>query len=337
LATIEYRDFEDADEQETRLMSFLVRLPETTYRDDALKNFRAVDPDFTLGNAQAMMWLSQLAYETDDGDKIGRILKRFGLELLDFGANEVFAGFFRRQACFIVARGQSATFIAFAGTDPLKPQDVITDLTATQTPEGLHMGFADAVASVRSEVEKAIKSGGAGQPLFFTGHSLGGALATISAMRARDAGFQVKAVYTYGGARAGGRQFFDSYGPGLRNCTFRLVYGKDIVASVPPSSVGGLLGSLLGEFHHVGRLLHCRQHSFFAEPAPTKNDGNEPDDFLEAGINAVLDIVGNTPSLKMLQKLDPPILDDPNNDLPEEVRDHVPASYFRALQMPLSA
>ena len=88
-------------------MSFLVRLPEESYRADAFKNF-TVNADFTLGNAQAMMWLSQLAYETDDGNKIGRILKRFGLDLLEFGANEVFAGFFRRQACFIVARGQNA-------------------------------------------------------------------------------------------------------------------------------------------------------------------------------------------------------------------------------------
>ena len=50
-------------------MSFLVRLPEATYRDDAFEHF-TVDPEFTLGNAQAMMWLSQLAYETDDGKKI---------------------------------------------------------------------------------------------------------------------------------------------------------------------------------------------------------------------------------------------------------------------------
>ena len=315
-------------------MSFLVRLPEATYRDDAFEHF-TVDPEFTLGNAQAMMWLSQLAYETDDGKKIEKILTRFGLELLDFGTNELVRGLFRRKACFIVARRRGATFIAFAGTDPLKPQDVITDLVATRTPKGLHQGFADAVEFVQTRVEDAIGKGGAQQPLFFTGHSLGGALATISAMHARDAGFQVEAVYTFGGARAGDQKFFNSYGPGLGNCTFRLVHGKDIVASVPPSSLGGLLGGLLGDFHHVGRLLHCQQRSTFAGPAPTKNDGNEPDDFLEGGINAVLDILRHT-SLDVLGQLDPLSLDDPDNGLPEAVRDHVPASYFRALQMPLS-
>jgi hypothetical protein len=312
-------------------MSFLVRLPEDSYRADAFKNF-TVDAEFTLGNAQAMMWLSQLAYETDDGDKIGRILRqRFGLELLDFGINEVLSGFLKHKACFIVARGQTASFVAFAGTDPLKPQDVITDLTTTQTPESLHKGFAAAVASVQSKIEEKI--GGADQPLFFTGHSLGGALATISAMHARDHGFQVKAVYTYGGARAGGEQFFDNYGASLRNCTFRLVHGKDIVPSVPPSSVGGL-GIVLIEFHHVGRLVRCPQRSSFTEPAPTESDGNEPDDFLEAGINAVFNIFRHIPSFDPDQ-LDPRKLDT-NNDLPEQIRDHVPASYFRALKMPLS-
>ena len=315
-------------------MSFLVRLPEETYRDDALARFTA-SPDFTLGNAQAMMWLSQLAYETDDPEKIKTILTRFGLKFLDFGANELIPGSFRPKGCFIVARGRDATFVAFAGTDPLKPQDVITDLRARQTREGLHEGFAEATQSVQSKVENAIRSGGAQQPLFFTGHSLGGALATISAMLARDDGFQVRAVYTYGGARAGGQQFFDSYGPSLRDCTFRLVHGKDIVASVPPSSVPGPLGILLGKYRHVGRLLDCPPRSFFAEPAPTESDGNEPDDFLGAAINAVLDIVGHMPSLKLLKKTDPRKLDDPTNGLPDEVRDHVPASYFRALQKPL--
>jgi hypothetical protein len=250
----------------------------------------------------------------------------------------------QRRACFVVATRDDATFVAFAGTDPLKLQDVITDLNASVTREGLHQGFAEAAAAVQSSVEDAIRRGGTGKPLFFTGHSLGGALATISAKRTRDAKLPVTAAYTFGGARAGDRRFFDSYGPDLGRCTFRLVHGKDIVASVPPSLsegffnrlIGGLLGGLRGGFRHVGRLVRCPQRSLFNEPAPMENDGNEPDDFLEAGINAVLDIATHMPSPNILEQLDPRKLDDPNNDLPEQVRDHVPASYFRALKMPLS-
>ena len=330
-------------------MSFLVSLPEESYRDNAFAHF-TVDSNFTLGNAQAMMWLSQLAYETDEGEtrkgkKIKRILPRFGLDFLDFGTNELVSGLLRRKACFIVASRPDATFVAFAGTDPLKLQDVITDLNAEVTEEGFHQGFAEAAGAVQTTVEDAIRRGGVEKPLFFTGHSLGGALAIISAKRARDAGLQIKAVYTFGGARVGDQRFFDSYGPGLRSCTFRLVHGTDIVASVPPSLrdgfvnrlIGRLLGGLRGGFRHVGRLLHCPTRTKFAGPAPDASDGNDPDDFLAAGISAVGNIVTRVPpSLEGLPKLDPRTLDDPNNGLPDEIRDHVPASYFRALNMPLA-
>ncbi len=249
----------------------------------------------------------------------------------------------QRKACFVVASGHDATFVAFAGTDPLKLQDVITDLNAAVTREGLHNGFAEAAGAVQSKVEDAIRRGGAGKPLFFTGHSLGGALATISAMRARDAKLPVTAVYTFGGARAGDRRFFDSYGPDLRRRTFRLVHGKDIVASVPPSLsdgffsnlLGGLLGGVRGGFRHVGRLLHCLPRTKFAGPTPDENGGNDPDDFLRAGISAVRGIVMSIPNLDGPPKLDPRTLDR-NKALPDEIRDHVPASYFRALDMALA-
>jgi triacylglycerol lipase len=323
-------------------MSFLVRLPEESYRADAFRGFSAIAPDFTLENAQAMMWLSQLAYETDDLEKIKRILPRLGLDFLDFGPNELIPGLLRRKACFIVATRHDATFATFAGTDPLKLQDIITDLEAAPTPNGLHGGFAEAAGAVQSKVEAAIRRGGAGKPLFFTGHSLGGALAIISAMRAREAGLEITAVYTFGGARAGDQRFFDSYGPTLGSRTFRLVHGRDIVASVPPSLRDGLfnrligfLGGLRGGFRHVGRLLSCPRRSEFAGPVPQANDGNDPDDFVRAGIRAAAAILTRIPRFDDLRPPDPLTLDT-NKSLPEEIRDHVPASYFRALEMPLA-
>jgi hypothetical protein len=52
--------------QETRPMSFLVELPKKAYPANALDGFE-VRSDYKLENAQAMMWLSQLTYETADG------------------------------------------------------------------------------------------------------------------------------------------------------------------------------------------------------------------------------------------------------------------------------
>ena len=44
-------------------MTFLVELPRDEYPNDAMDSFR-VASDFALNNARAMMWMSQLAYDT---------------------------------------------------------------------------------------------------------------------------------------------------------------------------------------------------------------------------------------------------------------------------------
>lgn len=50
-------------------MSFLVELARGAYPDSALNGFTAT-PQFGLDNARAMMWLSQLAYETASKPKV---------------------------------------------------------------------------------------------------------------------------------------------------------------------------------------------------------------------------------------------------------------------------
>ncbi|WLB51707.1 lipase family protein [Bradyrhizobium japonicum] len=302
-------------------MSFLVRFPRASYRADALDGF-TVTPDFTPGNAQAMMWLSQLAYETDDRDKVDNILKALGLEMRGFGADTPATGLVPPKARFIVAVGRGATFVTLSGTDPLSIKDWITDFTLAPSPNVFHKGFAEAVDAVRSDIEVAIRSGGAGQPLFFTGHSMGGALANIAALRALDAGLRATAVYTFGGPRTGGQDFFEAYEP-LGESTFRLVNGNDIVPAVPPS--------LLGNFRHVGQMLRCASGSTFAGQVPESKEGNDPS-LLQVGLGAARNFHLKIPSIKELRDIDPRTLDQ-SDILPGFVRDHVPASYFRALSV----
>jgi len=306
-------------------MSVLVSLKPETYRADGLDGFK-VNPKFTLGNALAMMWLSQLAYEADDHpETVDEVLPKFKLTKLKLGDR----GPLERKASYIVAARMDATFVMFAGTDPLKPQDLITDADLNPLWNDLHHGFLDAVSKVQRDVEAAITdNGAAGRPLFFTGHSMGGALAQISAQLALESGLRATAVYTFGGARAGGQDFFDSYDPDLGNCTFRLVYGKDIVAKVPPS--------FGGTFRHVGQFLHCVQGSAFTDGPLAPSSGNDPDLPL-ASIPAVLGLLLSIPGI--VEELLESDLDarafDKLKKLPDEIRDHVPASYFRALKMPL--
>src|SRR5882724_4013623 len=100
-------------------MSFLVRLDEDKYPTNALDKFTATK-QFSLDNARAMMWLSQLAYETDDEPKVERILDRFKLNKLGFKTNEPATGLPPHSACVAIAEGHETTFVMFAGSDPGK-------------------------------------------------------------------------------------------------------------------------------------------------------------------------------------------------------------------------
>jgi triacylglycerol lipase len=62
----------------------LTKLPAELYRPDAFKQFSG-GTEFQIGNARAMAWMSQLAYETDEPEKIGKILQSFGLALVEGG------------------------------------------------------------------------------------------------------------------------------------------------------------------------------------------------------------------------------------------------------------
>lgn len=305
-------------------MSVLVSLKPDIYRDDALNGFTATR-QFTPGNARAIMWLSQLAYETDVERNVDDILAKFQLKKRLLGSNGPITGLLQRKASFIVAAGHGATFVMFAGTDPLKIGDWFKDFKLALEPNVLHEGFAEAVNSVMRDIQAVIANRGADeQPLFFTGHSMGGALANIAALRALEADVQATGVYTFGGPRAGGQDFFDRYTPKLGDRTFRLVRGHDIVPTVPP----GLAG-----FRHVGRILHC-PHGLPFEGSPSlSNAGNAPGPILTV-LSALSDFEFSLPDIEELAKIDPRTFDE-IEAIPDLVSDHVPASYFHALSITL--
>lgn len=309
-------------------MSFLVELARSAYPRNALGVFTAV-PRFNLDNARAMMWLSQLAYETADRSKVQSILDSWDLRLLAFVSNDPATGFPPHSACVVVAAGHGATFVTFSGTDPLKFEDWITDFDAVPSPDGLHSGFDDAVATVWPTIEAAIKTRPAAeQALFFTGHSLGGALAILAAARAAAAHLQPTAVYTFGSPRTGGATFFSDYTTLLGDSTFRLVHGTDVVACVPPSLPIG--------FRHVGRALQCPTDGVFdAQAALMSRDENRPD-LVDGLIEAGLADFRALRMFRLIRGIGPRPLDRFAALLPRMVRDHLPASYFRALSIPLS-
>lgn len=309
-------------------MSFLVQISESAYPGDAQDGFRAA-AQFNLDNARSMMWLSQLAYETSDKPKVDKVLSKWNLKLRGFKTNQPVTGLPPHSACLLAAGGRDATIVALAGTDPLKIEDWITDFTAAPSPTGLHSGFAGAVEKVWPDIEAAIVSRPANeQALFFTGHSLGGALAILAADRARrELNVTATAVYTFGSPRTGGVDFFNSYTPQLGNSTFRLVHGGDIVATVPPSQPV--------DFRHVGRAVQCPTDDIFNAATPVMPREQNKPEFLEGALQDGLADLRAFAAFQLFRRIGPRPLDRLAALLPRMVRDHVPANYFRALSIPL--
>jgi predicted lipase len=251
-------------------MSRFVELPQDAYPATALDDFAATAPDFKLDNAKAMMWLSQLAYETASESKVDNILAALKLTKLGFIRNDSLTGLPPHSACAVIAEGHGATFVTFAGSDPGKPQDWITDFEAMPSPDDLHSGFKKAVETVWPAIQTALaKRAAPAQPLFFTGHSLGGALAILAASRAPlEPNVKKVVVYTFGSPRTGGDEFFVDYTKRLGDSTFRLIHGTDIVPTVPLT--------LLHVYRHVGHAVQCQSGGLFDGVAPMPLDGNEP-------------------------------------------------------------
>jgi hypothetical protein len=122
-------------------------------------------------------------------------------------------------------------------------------------PHGLvHRGFKGALDEIQPMLESridALKGEAPARPFFFTGHSLGAALATLAAARFPDV---VKALYVFGSPAVGDRAFAQDFPV---PSAFRVVHNNDVVALVP--TVGPLRPPLplpIGRYAHVGRLSY---------------------------------------------------------------------------------
>jgi hypothetical protein len=242
-------------------MSILTTLPDQLYDPGAFKGFQA-GSSFTIENARALAWMCQLAYETDDPNKVQKILRGWGGDLVKDGiivqSLKVGSLLTIANSRCLIANFSNGAVLSFAGTDPLSLADWITDFDAAFSPSDTAMGYQNAVDVVWPTLLRLLVSElDPRGSLLVVGHSLGGALAAIVAYqlhlhRVRS----VDAVYTFGMPRVGGEVFRSAYNEVLGMTTYRLVYGNDIVATVAPSELG---------YRHVGRYLNAVNNQKFFE------------------------------------------------------------------------
>ena len=327
-------------------MSFFTTLPRELYSAHAFDDFVA-GGDFRLGNAKAMIWMSQLAYEAEDPggpDKIKNVLAPLGLALVDGGiiANDDKMIVPKVKTRGFVAAGRGATIVAFAGTDPVVLANWIADFDARIGKAQTADGYRIAAAAVADQVKTAISAPAlANNKIFVTGHSLGGALAALSAHQiAGNPATAVTAVYTFGMPRPGSADFADNqYDPVLGARTYRLVQGEDLVPTVAPAGLN---------FRHLGRHLHCERGGRFdagALAADTRSDdppfvagvARELSGFLHEPLvvaHTALDQV-RVAALLALRQGPPGARTDPGGIaielLPPRLRDHMTDRYIGAL------
>jgi triacylglycerol lipase len=128
--------------------------------------------------------------------------------------------------------------IACRGTEPNEWNDVKADLDAAtavaETIGRVHRGFKREVDDIWPIIEKSLQSND--KTLWFTGHSLGGAMATICAGRCMLSHIKSNPtqIYTFGSPRVGDKRYINF----VKVDHVRWVHNNDIVPKVPPAWLG---------------------------------------------------------------------------------------------------
>lgn len=198
-----------------------------------------------------------------------RILKE--LQALDSDFLDV-KGFNCRSSQGIAIQHENYVVAAFRGTDELEDWLDNIKVFSTQGPLGnVHSGFYNALLDIwerremweyiqklrdrgTDEVEQPVWLKGLKKPkrsLWLTGHSLGGAMATLAAAWLAERKIPFNGAYTFGQPRCGDENFQIAFDSKLNKRFFRFQNNNDIVTRIPARLMG---------YEHVGRYIHITEN-----------------------------------------------------------------------------
>jgi triacylglycerol lipase len=192
-------------------------------------------------NALALGTAAKLAYEEEE---------KIRQEVTSWGFNKF--KFFDRAGtqAFVIGKGD-IVIVSFRGTEPEKLQDWITDakFDLVDGPFGkVHDGFSRALGRLWRDLTRTIDEfKDNAQSLWFTGHSLGAALATLAVATLREEDKPIHGLYTFGQPRIGDRTFERTFNADFKPRCFRFVNNNDVVTRVPLRAMN---------YSHVGTFLY---------------------------------------------------------------------------------
>ncbi|MEL7314202.1 MAG: lipase family protein [Cyanobacteria bacterium J06559_3] len=133
----------------------------------------------------------------------------------------------------------------------------------------VHRGFQEAWESVEKRVVIQLKKWWTPDKYFWiTGHSLGGALASLAAISLEYQGFKVNGLYTFGQPRVGDWKFTRQVNVRMCNRMFRYVNNNDVVPMVPPQfnvlNPTRLYGHM-GQFRYFDARGKLQKKSFISQ------------------------------------------------------------------------
>lgn len=192
-----------------------------------------------IGKSLLFAELSRLAY--GEPEDVRQIAYAAGIDECEFIADEgaeIYV-FGTRHDCMVVARG----------TEPTQWDDISADANAWTIALDVgrvHSGFHQHVNVLWPKVELLLKENQ--RPVWFAGHSLGGAMATLCAVRCRLSQIpsEPQAIFTYGSPRVGDRRLVNF----LKIRHYRWVNNNDIVTRVPPRWMG---------YRHMGKEIYLNR------------------------------------------------------------------------------
>jgi triacylglycerol lipase len=151
---------------------------------------------------------------------------------------------------YIFANDNDAV-VTCRGTEPHDWNDVRADLdlgtAVAETVGWVHRGFKREVDDLWPRLEQALVSNT--RTLWFTGHSLGGAMAAICAGRCKLSYIRSnpRALFTFGSPRIGNHRYVNY----VQMEAYRWVNNNDIVTRVPPGWLG---------FRHKGQEVYLNAY-----------------------------------------------------------------------------
>lgn len=236
---------------------------------------------YSLNNAYWLAQAANIAYQ--EKNTIQPAVAKLGLENFEFLSKDDTEGF--------IAANEKIIVVAFRGTEATHIRDLLADarLHKVQGPLGkVHRGFLHAFELVKDDAFNAIqrlRDKSNPQSVWFTGHSLGAALAVVAFAHLLVDRQTVNGLYNFGQPRVGNDAFADEFQRRFHGQHFRFVNNNDSVTHVPPRAFGY---SHTGELRYIDSSGEIQEDMGFWNRFLDRVTGRM-EDFLEPGTDGLKD------------------------------------------------